>query len=199
MNWDAIGAIGEIAGAAAVVLSLVYLAVQVRQNTQILRRSSTADAVSAWREWNGRLIDSADVTRIFRKGVEGLQHLDPDDRARFVALIGTFFKTFEDLHYQYLHGFMDPEVWRGWQVFGAIYLTSPGCRQYWDERRSAFSTDFQKWVDNLAADPSLKRMDQLAAEDSLTPDSIPPEPRPTDDSRVAEESGGAGVGGIVST
>ncbi len=30
MNWDAIGAIGEILGAAAVVATLVYLAIQIR-------------------------------------------------------------------------------------------------------------------------------------------------------------------------
>jgi hypothetical protein len=35
MNWDAIGAIGEIIGASAVVVSLVYLATQIRvQNTE---------------------------------------------------------------------------------------------------------------------------------------------------------------------
>jgi hypothetical protein len=34
MNWDAIGAIGEVVGAAAVVLTLFYLAVQIRQSTR---------------------------------------------------------------------------------------------------------------------------------------------------------------------
>lgn len=34
MNWDAIGAIGEVVGALAVVISLVYLALQIRQNSR---------------------------------------------------------------------------------------------------------------------------------------------------------------------
>ena len=37
MNWDAVGAIGEIVGALAVVITLVYLAIQVRQNTRHLQ------------------------------------------------------------------------------------------------------------------------------------------------------------------
>jgi hypothetical protein len=37
MNWDAIGAIGEIVGAIAVLATLIYLAIQIRQNSAIQR------------------------------------------------------------------------------------------------------------------------------------------------------------------
>ena len=40
MNWDAIGAIGEIVGAVAVVVTLGYLIVQVRQSRKVVRRSA---------------------------------------------------------------------------------------------------------------------------------------------------------------
>ena len=36
MNWEAIGALGEVVGAIAVVLTLAYLAIQVRQNSNAL-------------------------------------------------------------------------------------------------------------------------------------------------------------------
>jgi hypothetical protein len=37
MNWDAIGAVAELLGAAGVIVSLGYLAIQIRQNTAALR------------------------------------------------------------------------------------------------------------------------------------------------------------------
>jgi hypothetical protein len=40
INWEAVGAIGEIVGAVAVVLTLGYLAVQIRQNTNASRAQS---------------------------------------------------------------------------------------------------------------------------------------------------------------
>jgi hypothetical protein len=40
MNWQAIGAIGEIGGAVAVLVSLIYLATQIRQNTKMMRSSA---------------------------------------------------------------------------------------------------------------------------------------------------------------
>ena len=44
MNWDAVGAIGEMVGAAAVVASLLYLAVQTRSNARSLRANAIWDA-----------------------------------------------------------------------------------------------------------------------------------------------------------
>ena len=40
MNWDAIGAIGEVVGALAVFITLGYLAVQIRQNTKAVRATA---------------------------------------------------------------------------------------------------------------------------------------------------------------
>jgi len=42
MNWDALGA---IVGAVAVVLTLGYLAVQIRQNTESLRAATSQDGL----------------------------------------------------------------------------------------------------------------------------------------------------------
>ena len=46
MNWDALGAIGELAGATAVFASLVYLALQIRLRTLQLPRQGLIDAPS---------------------------------------------------------------------------------------------------------------------------------------------------------
>ena len=50
MNWIAVGAIAELIGAIAVVLTLFYLADQVRNNTRMARRAATSQAVTALRE-----------------------------------------------------------------------------------------------------------------------------------------------------
>lgn len=45
MNWDAIGAIAEVVGVIAVVLSLIYVGFQVRQNTAQLRQDNLRETV----------------------------------------------------------------------------------------------------------------------------------------------------------
>jgi hypothetical protein len=56
VNWTAIGAIGEILGAAGVIITLIYLARQVRQNTRATRLSTSHSIASAARDWNRPLL-----------------------------------------------------------------------------------------------------------------------------------------------
>jgi len=46
MNWEAIGAIGEVLGALGVIVTLVYLAFQIRQNTSALKLNAEQSAVN---------------------------------------------------------------------------------------------------------------------------------------------------------
>ena len=87
--------------------------------------------------------------------------LDDDGRARFVVLMLNFLKTFENMHYQFSTGAMEPEVWQGWKCLGELYLTAPGIRQYWAERRPVFSPAFQQWMDGLES-PDMRRAEQIA-------------------------------------
>ena len=162
MNWEAISAIGEIIGAGAVVLSLVYVAVQIRQNTNTLRGAAAAEAVAAIREWNSRIVDDPAINAIFMKGVEGMTNLSPEEKARFVPLMFNLFKTFEHLHYQYARGALAPEIWAGWEVAAKGYLTSPGCMEYYRERRATLSREFQQWMDAPPPDAPFRRMGELA-------------------------------------
>ena len=163
MNWAAIGAVSDMLGAAAVVLSLIYVAAEVRHNTTALSRAASADAIAGIRHWNETLIGDPAMARIFSQGVEDMNALDEDGRTRFIVLMLNFLKTFEDMHYQFSKGAMEPEVWHGWEELGRIYLTRPGIRQYWGERRQVFSPVFQAWMEGLKP-PTVRHVGQMAAE-----------------------------------
>ncbi len=75
MNWDAIGAIGEITGAVAVVFTLIMLILQIRQSTKATLESNQleravaldrhSDSIARWR---GRITENEDLSRIWLKG-----------------------------------------------------------------------------------------------------------------------------------
>jgi len=56
MNWEAIGAIGEIVGAVAVVVTIGYLAVQIRQNTRSVRDSAFQEVIHSIGADGGRIL-----------------------------------------------------------------------------------------------------------------------------------------------
>ena len=65
MNWEAVGAIGEIVGASAVFLTLAYLAVQIRQNTKAVRASALDSSVTSVMSIRQTILESAELTTIF--------------------------------------------------------------------------------------------------------------------------------------
>ncbi len=52
MNWEAIAAIGQVAGAAAVMFTLIYLAVQIRQNTAAVATATYEGTMSGFNDIN---------------------------------------------------------------------------------------------------------------------------------------------------
>ncbi len=93
MSWEAIGAIGEVVGAAAVVVTLIFLLAQLRQNTRALDENSrTARRAVADRNfkdlsrWRTLLVEQPDLTAIWHRGCAG-EPLDDTDAERFVQLM----------------------------------------------------------------------------------------------------------------
>ena len=162
MDWIALGAIAEIVGAIAVVLTLIYLAYQVRNNTRMAQRASTAEAVSAIMAFNDSLVDNPKVGELFQRGVNlGLENLTDEERVPFTIVMFNLLKTCEHLHYQHAVGAMDPDVWEGWDHMIRGYLTAPGSQEWYQERRLAFSSNFRNYLDNNAPDEGFKLLGQI--------------------------------------
>ena len=158
MDWIAVGALAELVGAVAVVVTLLYLAEQARNNT---RMAATASAVAAIREANARIADDPSVSQLFWKGLKGLENLSEDERGQFGIITFNLFKACEHLHYQWVVGAMDPDVWTGWEWNMRVYLTAAGSRQWYEERRQAFSSKFREWLDNMVPDTTVRLNPQI--------------------------------------
>jgi hypothetical protein len=161
MDWESLAVFSQIFQSLAVVVSLIYMAVQVRQNTRAVRAESARAAITAMRDFNRAMVENRDVARIFRLGTEGLSNLDEDERAQFGHLMFNFFKTAEELHYQFRRGTLAPEIWRTWKVVLSLYATSPGFSEYWSLRSVLFTPAFREECDSWR-DPGLDRSDHFA-------------------------------------
>ena len=100
MNWDAIGAVGEIIVAAAVVLSLGYLAVQIRQQNSESRSAAMHDISVGWRAASEILIDG-ELASIFIKANQDFDSLSETEALRFVATVRGIFRVFEEAYVQF--------------------------------------------------------------------------------------------------
>jgi hypothetical protein len=166
MNWEAINAIAQLISSFAVVASLWYLAVQVHRSTRIAKLTAQDAAATAVRDVTKQFSENAELGRIWRIGLEGLDTLSADDKARFFHVAFQFLKAMETIHYHYIYGLMEEQIWRGWWNLYCHYFASPGLDYYWRMRHDLFSDRFQSFVASLDRPAERMTVGNLLGEDA---------------------------------
>jgi len=109
MNWEAIGAIGEVVGAAGVIASLMYLAVQIRQNTKSVRRASARQSSEKNAVALRGLADYSDLFSGDHMGLDRIAELNPSERTRFNMVMGMWMQAKEQDFADVREGILEPE------------------------------------------------------------------------------------------
>ena len=160
MNWDAISAIAGILGVLAVVISLVYVGFQVRQNTMQLRQDNLLKNVRGTLDTNWAYHRDPVAFDIFRRGVASFDSLPPQDQAHFHSLVVDLAFYLQMVWSLARHGLVDPAAVEVNERFLAAVLITPVGREW-----LAFARDTEPMpkeaLDYLAslvdADPSKGR------------------------------------------
>ena len=149
MNWEAINAVSQFVSSIAVVLSVLYLGIQVHRSTRVAKVAAQDAAASAVRDVTNTFMENAEMSRIWGTGLEDLNKLSAEDQARFFHATHQFLKALETIHFHYLNGLMDKQLWLGWQELLRHYIAAPGITQYWNVRSQLFSARFREFVNRL--------------------------------------------------
>ena len=93
MNWEAIGAIGEVVGATGVILSLLYLAIQIRGEARAKRASTVHDQSNAYRDFLHSIAADDQLSDIYLRGLRDAEELDETELVRPLSALGVFGNT----------------------------------------------------------------------------------------------------------
>jgi hypothetical protein len=99
VNWEAISAIGQIVGALAVVISLIYLASEVRRNTRATQLAAMRSMHDAFNRWIQQLTERPDVRELYYRGIHDFDSLKGADLVGFSTLMNQLFRTVEEMYY----------------------------------------------------------------------------------------------------
>jgi hypothetical protein len=131
MSFDALGNLGDFIGGIAVVVTLIYLAVQIRQNTSALRTASRQTIASGYRESNRLRLDSA-TALAWARGLTSFPDLPFEERNLFHTVMNDealFFQGAFALHESTQLEDSTYKAYLDW--FSAIVLT-PGGKVWWE-------------------------------------------------------------------
>jgi hypothetical protein len=148
MNWDAIGAIGEIVGASGVVISLFYLGMQIRGQNRETRLAAMHEINSAFRESYSAFNDG-EIADIFVRGNADFQSLTDVEKVRVFATVNPLLKVLEEAFWQHKQGRLDEELWYPMARQFSFFLSAGSLQQAWKQRRSHYNDSFQEFVEGL--------------------------------------------------
>lgn len=167
MNWEAINAVSQLVSSVAVVLSVLYLGIQVRRNTRVAKVAAQDSAASALRDVTKPFMENPELERVWRIGLEDLKALSAGDHARFFHATHQFLKAFETIHFHHVHGLMDDQLWEGWKNLLWHYIATPGIAHYWQLRHDVFSERFQDFLRELGHPSERMTVGNLFGKENL--------------------------------
>ena len=152
MNWEAVSGIAEVVGASGVIGSLIYVGLQIRQNTVATQRTNARSTASDIGHVYDSLID-AEVAEIFVRGSENLQSLSTVERYRFDLAMVRWLQAIEQAFLDYREGFYPQEVFDTYRQNIPGVLGSPGGAEWWHQRDAWFTSAFREYIDSVLLAP----------------------------------------------
>jgi hypothetical protein len=126
MDLQYLANVSEITGSVVVILSLVYVAVQIRQNTQAQRMENYSRGLDRLAAIQSMLSQDSEMSLLFSKGVLDSSKLTPQERVRFTWAIYEALGAFEFMFHASKNHAIPEEVWTRWSAGVAYWLTFPG-------------------------------------------------------------------------
>ena len=136
------GAAGEIVGALAVVVTLIYLSVQLRQNTrssELVATQAFFSATAAVNRDRGKLQDG-----LLRRGLADWHCMPADDQARLDAYLCDFASQIHMGYRLYRREILDEESYISWEAALVAILNEKGGAAWWETASKIWPHDFNE-------------------------------------------------------
>jgi hypothetical protein len=146
-----LGSLGELIAAIATVATLIYLAVQIRQNTSTVRSSSAAADTQNQNALLLLLSQDAELNRIFWSGLDSRSQLDLADQRRFDPLMSALLNNYEQSWRFYRERAIGEETWSSQFESIKWFAAQPGFTEYWAIWGITRSRDFATVLDGARA------------------------------------------------
>lgn len=151
--------IAEIVGALAVVISLVYVGIQVNDSAGAVRSAAANDVNVALQNWYIELGSSQQTSALVYRGLMSEQALPEEEEFQFLMMLHGFFLGAQNSYLLAAEGTVDTELVDSLTVVIIGINDLPGMKRYWRQRKSYLHSGFADWVDRVSAQGGEETMD----------------------------------------
>lgn len=149
MTWEMLSAIGQLVAAVGVIPSLIYLAIQIREQNKERRRAGINILTAQWSDLVRSAQDNADFAALFLKGIHSFKSLNSVDKLRFSAFFTRFTRNCEGMFIYYRDGALEPALWGEIERTMSDYFAYAGAREWWSTRKHWLTDEFRAVVERI--------------------------------------------------
>lgn len=152
-----LGNIGEFVGALGVVISLVYLARQMIQNTVSVRAASFNSMVQNSIKLLEHSFRDKEFAAFLTRAEQAPDDLSPEERVRWDAYMTAVYRHFGNLQYSHRVGTLDSQMWEAYHATLKEHLRTKSWGDWFQAHRHVFSSALGEQVDRALAELERER------------------------------------------
>ena len=150
MSLEQWSAFAQILASFVGIPSLIFVGIQVNLMTKTVKATSSQAHSAMYHSLSAAIVDNqTGFASLWHRGLQGIEGLSDEERARFLAFVGSLFRFFESSRIQWLRRQLYREHWRGIEQQAGYLAKQPGIQDFWRERRDWHCTEFQGWFSTL--------------------------------------------------
>src|SRR5262249_141336 len=147
MSLNDLANIGQVIGAIAVVISLIYVAFQIRQNTNAVRSATAQTVHEHFAKWYHLVAADDELAQIVPKGLRDYASLSEKERVRLVPTFMAFLSYPQKAFRKWREGLRAQPLGRGWELVIMNLVCAPGGKAFWKERAYMFGDEFRRYIE----------------------------------------------------
>ncbi|HJT46369.1 MAG TPA: hypothetical protein VJ721_08885 [Chthoniobacterales bacterium] len=151
MKWEMISAIGQLVAAIGVIPSLIYLAIQIREQNKERRRAGINILTAQWSELVKSAQENREFALLFLQGVRSFDNLDAPGKLTFSAFFTRYTRNCEGMFIYYRDGALEKALWDEVERTMTDYFAYPGVREWWATRKHWLTDEFRAVVEAVIA------------------------------------------------
>ncbi len=154
MTLEQFAWLGNILGGLGVIATVIYMSIEIRNNTSAVRASAFQQVVNSFASISFDIAKDKDLTDLFLRGGRNLAALSEVEQTQYNFMLLSFLRRAENVYFQSEVRTLHDRHWSGIRASIEWVMASPGARASWSEIKTRFNPQFSTFIDGLNAESS---------------------------------------------
>jgi hypothetical protein len=141
--------IASVVSAVALVVSVIYVSIQIRHNTRAVRASAFQQVVDSFAGISLDIAKDKNLVDLYLRASQEFASLSDLERAQYSLMLLSFLRRAENVHFQSASQLLQTEHWSGIRDSIKAIVSPPGARDCWKTIKSRLNPKFRAFIDTL--------------------------------------------------